>query len=53
VTLRAPSGRPVQLYWWQQQGLYLCSVYDAARGTLQPIGQFPERAAAIACALAA
>jgi CheY-like chemotaxis protein len=52
VTLRAPSGHFVQLYWWQGRGVYLCGTYDEASGAMQPIGQFTERAAAVVCALA-
>jgi CheY-like chemotaxis protein len=52
VTLRASSGRIVQLYWWQGRGVYLCGAYDEASGVMQPIGQFADRDVAIACALA-
>lgn len=52
VTLRAPSGHLVQLYWWQARGVYLCGAYDEGSGVMQPIGQFTERAAAVAGALA-
>jgi CheY-like chemotaxis protein len=51
VTLRAPSGRFVQLYWWQARGVYLCGVYDDEQGVLTPVGQFADRDTAIACVL--
>ena len=51
VTCRAPSGRLVQLYWWQQAGQYICGAYDETSATMQSIGRFTDREAAIACAL--
>jgi CheY-like chemotaxis protein len=52
VTCRAPSGHLVQLYWWQAAGQYICGAYEEANATMQPIGRFTDRDAAIACALA-
>jgi hypothetical protein len=52
VTLRAPSGRLVQLYWWQRRGLYICGAYDDEQGEMSTLGQFADRDAATACALA-
>lgn len=51
VTFRAPSGRTVQLYWWQTLGLYLCGAYDDDTGRMVPLGEFVERELAIACTL--
>ena len=42
----------MQLYWWQTAGRYICGAYDEVSGAMQPLGQFTERDAAIACALA-
>jgi hypothetical protein len=42
----------VQVYWWQQRGLYICGAYDDEHGGMTPLGQFAERDAAIACILA-
>jgi CheY-like chemotaxis protein len=53
VICRAPSGRCVQLYWWQLRGLYLCGAYDSETGSMVPIGEFPDRDLAVACTLAA
>jgi CheY-like chemotaxis protein len=52
VTLRAPLGRLVQVYWWQQRGVYICGAYDDDNGVMTPLGQFAERDAAIARILA-
>jgi CheY-like chemotaxis protein len=56
VTCRVPSGHLVQLFWWQGAGGYYVGVYDeeASNGpVLQLLGFFTNRAAAIACAIAA
>lgn len=47
---RDREGSLVQVYWWQQQGVYLVGRYDQS-GVLGMIGQFIERDAAIELAL--
>jgi CheY-like chemotaxis protein len=51
VTFRSPADQLIQLYWWQQQGVYLVGRYGAEAADLEPIGRFTDRQAAIACAL--
>ena len=51
VTFRAPSGRFVQLYWWQLAGQYICGAYDEDSGVMTLIGWFAELEGAGACAL--
>ena len=48
VVFRAPSGRLVQLYWWQRRGLYYCGAYDEQSAAMQPLGCFPDLEAAVA-----
>ena len=52
VTFRAPSGRLVQLYWWQRRGVYYCGSYDEESAALQLVGFFSSLDAAVARALA-
>ena len=47
---RDPSGALVQLYWWQNRGVYQVGRY-AEDGTLQMLGQLTNRDAAIELAI--
>ena len=49
---RDPSGRLLQLYWWQQRGVYQVGRYRDS-GQLVILGQFVDRDAAIEAALSA
>ena len=49
---RDRGGSLLQLYWWQQRGVYQVGRYDE-EGTMRMIGQFIERDAAIELALPA
>jgi CheY-like chemotaxis protein len=51
VSLRAPSGSLVQLYWWESRRLYLVGRYSADGAAMEPLGEFANRDAAIARAL--
>lgn len=53
VTFRSEGGTLVQLYWWQQGGVYYCGQYAADGSTMRPIGQFYDLDAAIAAGLSA
>jgi len=52
VTFHTPSGRVVQLYWWQARGVYYCGTYDETGATMEPRGTFADLDAASECALA-
>jgi len=52
ATFRVQSGNLVQLYWWQQLGVYLVGRYAGERGVMEPLGEFAERNAALSAALA-
>ena len=47
---RDPRGTLVQLYWWQQRGVYQVGRYDE-QGQMTMMGQFVDRDAAIEVAL--
>ena len=49
---RDPAGRLLQLYWWQQRGVYQVGRYRES-GQLVVLGQFVDRDAAIGAALPA
>ena len=49
---RVPSGRLLQLYWWQQRGVYQVGRYRES-GQLVMLGQFVNRDGAIEAALSA
>ena len=53
VTFRTPADHLVQLYWWQQRGVYLVGRYASDGTTREPLGQFAERDVAISVALQA
>jgi hypothetical protein len=53
ATFRGPSGHIIQLYWWQQRGVYYVGRYAPDGEVLKPIGRFVDREAAVLCALGA
>ena len=53
VTFRTPGDHLVQLYWWQQRGVYLIGRYASDGTTMEPLGHFVERDVAISVALQA
>jgi CheY-like chemotaxis protein len=53
VTFRTPRGSLVQLYWWQERGVYLVGRYTSDGTTLEPLGHFAEVDGAISVALQA
>lgn len=51
VIFRNPGGRLVQLYWWQNQGLYCIGAYRDDDATLQLLGTSPSLDEAVTTAL--
>jgi CheY-like chemotaxis protein len=49
---RLGNGRWAQLYWWQALGVYYAGEYREDGAVMEPLGQFTDVQAAVACALA-
>jgi CheY-like chemotaxis protein len=52
VTFRAPDDGLVQLYWWQQAGVYYVGRYAPDGAVMQTVGRFHDVEAAVSAALA-